>query len=269
MRRLEWDPAWQRFSAFEYGLTGVAGAVYLTSLLIGPNRKSPYRGRTGFDQSTRELLRADNLATRELVSDVSDVMVGVQMAYPFVADSLLNASFYRRSPDVAQQLFLINAEVVAITAALNGVTKIVVSRERPLGVDCEDPEQASDYCADHRRYIGFYSGHTTFAFAAASSTCAQHQYLPLYGPGSSWVPCVAGYSLATTTGVLRMVADRHYLSDVIVGAVVGTSVGLLVPLMHFDDADPSEVASSKESVFTRYRMTVGLAPSGLQLNGAF
>jgi hypothetical protein len=41
-------------------------------------------------------------------------------------------------------------------------------------------------------------------------------------------------ALASATGVLRIVADRHYASDVIVGAVMGLSVGYGLPwLLHY------------------------------------
>ena len=35
-----------------------------------------------------------------------------------------------------------------------------------------------------------------------------------------WIP-IAGYTVATATGVMRMLNNRHYLSDVVVGAAVG------------------------------------------------
>ena len=35
------------------------------------------------------------------------------------------------------------------------------------------------------------------------------------------------YALASATGYFRIAADKHYLSDVIVGAIVGSSIGYL------------------------------------------
>lgn len=40
-----------------------------------------------------------------------------------------------------------------------------------------------------------------------------------------------GYAIAATTGYLRIAADKHYLSDVVAGAIVGTGVGLAIPLL--------------------------------------
>jgi membrane-associated phospholipid phosphatase len=39
----------------------------------------------------------------------------------------------------------------------------------------------------------------------------------------------AGLLLATTGGYLRIAADRHYATDVIGGAIVGSAVGFSVP----------------------------------------
>src|SRR5437870_2234290 len=76
----------------------------------------------------------------------------------------------------------------------------------------------------------FYSGHTSAAFAVATSfaTCAS-----MRGDGEAWVAWAAGLPLAALTGYLRIAADRHYLSDVLVGAGAGTLFGTLVPrLLH-------------------------------------
>ena len=39
----------------------------------------------------------------------------------------------------------------------------------------------------------------------------------------------SGLSMAAFTGYLRIAADKHYLSDVLTGAIVGSAVGFVVP----------------------------------------
>lgn len=74
------------------------------------------------------------------------------------------------------------------------------------------------YCVNRTRPNGegqsFPSGHTATAFMGA--TLLAHEY----GHKSVWIP-IAGYSLATATGVLRVLNNRHYVSDVLVGAAIG------------------------------------------------
>src|SRR4029077_11064630 len=51
---------------------------------------------------------------------------------------------------------------------------------------------------------------------------------------------IGGVGLAGSTGYLRVAADRHFLTDVLVGAAVGTAVGTLMPRL-FDEDDSSRV----------------------------
>ena len=58
------------------------------------------------------------------------------------------------------------------------------------------------------------SGHTAQAFAAAAFLSEE------FGKKYKWVPCLS-YSLASTVGVLRIMNNKHYLSDVLIGAGIG------------------------------------------------
>ncbi|MBD0256390.1 MAG: phosphatase PAP2 family protein [Cytophagales bacterium] len=60
----------------------------------------------------------------------------------------------------------------------------------------------------------FPSGHTTNAFVAAEFLHQEYKHR------SGWYS-VAGYSVAGATGVLRMLNNRHWLSDVLAGAGIG------------------------------------------------
>lgn len=67
---------------------------------------------------------------------------------------------------------------------------------------------------DGSNFYSFPSGHTATAFAAA-------EWLRMeYGYTHPWI-AVAGYAAATTTGVLRIYNNRHWVSDVIAGAALG------------------------------------------------
>jgi membrane-associated phospholipid phosphatase len=67
---------------------------------------------------------------------------------------------------------------------------------------------------DGSTYNSFPSGHTATAFVGAEF---MNQEL---GWHSKWYT-VAGYTMASATGVLRIANNRHWLSDVIAGAGVG------------------------------------------------
>lgn len=77
---------------------------------------------------------------------------------------------------------------------------------------------------DGSTHNSFPSGHTAMAFTAASLLHKEYGWL------SPWVS-VASYTAATITGISRMLNNRHWLSDVVVGAGVGivsTELGYLL-----------------------------------------
>jgi len=67
---------------------------------------------------------------------------------------------------------------------------------------------------DGSTYNSFQSGHTTTAFVGAEM---MHQE---FGWRSPWYS-VAGYTMATATGALHVINNRHWLSDVVAGAGIG------------------------------------------------
>lgn len=95
------------------------------------------------------------------------------------------------------QVLATDAMATAMMGAMVYGMKYTVDRTRPNG------ERGS-----------FPSGHTATAFMGA--TLLAHEY----GHKSVWVP-IAGYSVATATGVLRILNNKHYASDVLVGAAIG------------------------------------------------
>lgn len=75
------------------------------------------------------------------------------------------------------------------------------------------------------------SGHTATVFMAAAMLHKE------YGGVSKWYS-IAGYTAATATGILRVRNDRHWISDVAVGAgigVISTELGYMLADIIFKD----------------------------------
>ncbi len=71
----------------------------------------------------------------------------------------------------------------------------------------------------------FPSGHTSQAFVAATFLHREYGHLnPLYS--------LAGYTMATTVGAMRMMNRRHWFNDVTVGAALGITFTNLIYWQH-------------------------------------
>jgi membrane-associated phospholipid phosphatase len=180
-------------------------------------------------------LRLPTSEGRYIARDASDVILSLEATWPFFVDALITTWWYRGSPDAAAQMALVNGEALAIVTAVQGVTNTMASRERPYGRICGTDEQPGSTidCEGNVRYRSFFSGHAAFTFMSAGLICVHHQKLDLLRGIGDELACVAAYSGAAATATLRVMGDMHYVSDVAVGATVGTLVGLAVPLMHY------------------------------------
>ena len=95
------------------------------------------------------------------------------------------------------QVLVADAMAAAMMATIVNGMKYGINRTRPSGGRGSFP-----------------SGHTATAFMGA--TLLAHEY----GHKSVWIP-IAGYSVATATGIMRILNNKHYASDVLVGAAIG------------------------------------------------
>ena len=159
---------------------------------------------------------------------VSWATVSFLLAAPLVADGIDVARSHAPLRSFADDTG-VYAQALALDGAINEIIKLAVRRPRPLVYDVTlpDPERnKSD------NYVSFYSEHTSIAFTAAAA------YTTLFALHHAnrrgLVAVVAGLfgGLAVTTAALRVVAGKHYYTDVVTGALVGTGIGVLVPLLH-------------------------------------
>jgi membrane-associated phospholipid phosphatase len=194
------------------------------------------------------------------------VLVGFNVAYPFIGDALVNAAWYRDSPDVAWQLALIDGEAIAVAFGIQQAVANLVSRERPYVRTCGTDELAETNkdCETSDRFRSYYSGHTSMAFVTAAVTCTHHAYVPLHGGRGEWIPCATGLVLAAGVGVARIGADFHYATDVLTGAAVGSLVGWLVPWLHYTTGVTPDSAGTSS-----LRVTLVPSPGGLGISGVF
>lgn len=260
---LEWR--WRRFSVLDYAVSIVGGGVTLATAIVPPVSKHALDGPVLFDASVRDALRAPSLQMRYTYRDLSDVGVSLLMTWPFFADALTTAWWYRGSRDVAEQMALIDLEAFAVIGAIQGVTNVAVSRQRPYGGECskgELPANADD-CASSWRYRSYFSGHTSMAFTGAALICVHHFQHDLAGAPWDALNCAGGYAIAASTGLFRMAGDVHYATDVLTGVLAGTLVGYGVPLLHYAFPTSRRVGDGAVTLM------LAPAPGGASVLGVF
>jgi hypothetical protein len=156
---LVWSRSYARFGAVNTIVMLLGGATTLATAIVPPIEGNRRYGGVLFDEAARNALRAPTAQGRYIARDTSDVLLSLSLTYPFFVDALVSAWWFRGNADVARQIALIDAEALAITGTLQGVTNVIAARERPYGRTCgaETPEDSID-CTTTGRYRSFFSG---------------------------------------------------------------------------------------------------------------
>jgi membrane-associated phospholipid phosphatase len=116
-------------------------------------------------------------------------------------------------------------EAAILGSAITGALKVTLGRSRPYVSNDTNPRDFKFGKGTSSARQSFPSGHTTTAFAVASSVTSEvHRMWPQY----TWYAAPVMYGGATLVGISRMYHDQHWASDVVLGAAVGTFSGLKV-----------------------------------------
>lgn len=174
----------------------------------------------GFDADVRDALVWASPERARLLSDLGAYAAAPLVALGFTTVPLLVS---RASGDELLDAALPIVESVVLTQSLAQVVKFSVGRQRPFarfdGVPGGDPDDDN---------LSFFSGHSSFVFSAVTSAGVRAHQLGLRTAPLIWA---VGLPVASATAYLRIAGDKHYLSDVVVGSVVGAALGAAVPLL--------------------------------------
>lgn len=180
-----------------------------------------------FDDAARSALRLDTSSARRRADFASDVTLTTGIAVLPLA-SIGAHWFSTRDCVEAWDMATDFVESFGLSLLVSETLKLASGRSRPFRTDCRRSQPPSDAaCGGNDRNRSFVSGHATLSATGAGVTCAYSLKRRAWGEGpmARAVPCGLGIGLALTTGLLRSSADRHWLTDVLGGMVVGGTIG--------------------------------------------
>ena len=181
----------------------------------------------------------------ENANNISDIPFFASFATPFLLT--LNKDTRQHSGQLSVMLI----ESLSTASAAFTLSAGFVEKSRPKvyneSVDLDERLQ-------NNSQRSFFSGHVA---ASASATFFTAQVFSDFFPDSKAKPYVwtAAATIPAIVGYYRIKSGNHFLSDVIIGYIIGGASGILIPRMHKIKDNPVQVVSG---VF-RNHQTLGVA----------
>ncbi len=197
---------------------GTAGVLYVLPAALGLPHGAP--SCAPCDPGTLPSVDRWSLrrvsATGDVASDV--VFAGVAGFTAFAGLHGLPAQQWRGN-------FAVFANTASWTAASTEWLKVLVRRKRPVLYTTDAITAASD--PENQQSLP--SLHASLAFGAAMSylVIARRQHLPHWTRNT-----ILLYAGAVGVAALRVAAGKHFPTDVLTGAALGTGIGWVVPTIH-------------------------------------
>lgn len=128
----------------------------------------------------------------------------------------------------AAQDAMITTSALLASDGINALVKLIARRQRPCyHFGRENQTEAANFPG--QEWVSFYSGDTTIAWTGA---CIAAALAYLRGRTYTRKLRAVGWVVALTGSVLRLAADMHWATDVIVGGFAGVFFGLAYSMTH-------------------------------------
>lgn len=204
-------PAYEMAGLFT-GALGIGASEYYKADLVPqePRWKTP----PAVDAGVRNALVWSNTKLAATLSDI--FLFGVMPAAAFASPLATNHDYGRAALTIG--------EAAVVTGVITQVAKFSAARGRPFAY------YSNDYSSPDSK-LSFFSGHTSYSFALAlSSAMLLSESYPQYSAGIY----SASLLIAALPGYLRIAADKHYLTDVLTGAIVGSAIAYGITRMQLN-----------------------------------
>jgi membrane-associated phospholipid phosphatase len=172
----------------------------------------------------------DSLLQRNMIARRSAAFVR-EVATPgsLIIGSALYIYGHAAGNERMAELGLHGLEALAVGGTLTYLLKGTIGRARPY-MDVDNPRDFGFLRGfGSEDYRSFPSGHTVMAFAAAA---AVSETADKWWPRATWYVTPMLYGGAVAAGLSRMYDNKHWASDTVIGAGIGTFAGLKIIRYH-------------------------------------
>ena len=258
----------------DVAVTSVGGAWWLSTELMKTDLVPEkcrwcYRAQDGadllnpVDAWVRKQLLWKSTNTAATVSSIIGFFVEPGAMLGLTALSSANERAVDRFPVDA----LLITEATVLAGDINQIAKYAFARERPfvhyLPRAPDVVRALTDSPSDDN--LSFFSGHTTLAFAVATSAGTVNSLRAYRLAPLVWG---VGMTMAVSVAYLRIAADKHYFSDVMTGVIVGSAVGIGVPLI-FHSVTSGSTASPAPPSASGQALIAPAVHSAFSVSGGF
>lgn len=124
-----------------------------------------------------------------------------------------------KKDDISKDAAIRGFETFIVCGLATGILKYSFHRQRPY--ESNPPNsQIWNGPSFKKQHLSFPSGHTSSVFSLATIISAQYNYKP-----SITAIC---FSIATLTAISRIYDNKHWLTDILAGAMVGFACGQMM-----------------------------------------
>lgn len=196
-----------RLTFLSFSTAIVGGGLHFLYEADSPNFKK--EDVNNLDRFVFELFESDNTVTT--YGSIASLLV-----FPWIASPFIFFSFKEDYPNNLRKDYIM-LQSLAFSMGLQQITSKVVKRERPDGTD----------------YESFYSGHTANSFNVAAFYAA---HIKAENNGKRKFLSMSPYFAASALSFYRIEENKHYLTDVLAGAVIGTFIGNMFYKKYYDNS---------------------------------
>ena len=202
-----------------------------------------------FDEDFRTFMTENHSGSAETFFEVQNVLgsldgIGIIAGGTYLTGLFADSDHIR----VTGRLLF---ESLLISGIYTQALKVIVARSRPY---LDDGAYTYNWFETDNMYFSFPSGHTTAVFSMATVFALRYD---------RWWSYAIGYPLALGTSIARSYKDQHWLSDIFLGACIGTlsSIAVVKADEYFNNKSKQKQADGSFSF--------QVLPTGINLNYKF